>query len=97
MDLISCRNLLIYLEPRLQKKTIPTLYYALKPAGYLFLGASESIGGFTELFKPVAKRHKIYVKKPTQGRAFHVPRKEGRDERALPLLPMAPRAAALPT
>src|SRR4029077_830310 len=53
MDLISCRNLLIYLEPSLQKKTMPTFHYALKPGGFLFLGASESIGSFTELFEPV--------------------------------------------
>ena len=63
MDLISCRNLLIYLEPSLQKKALPTFHYALKPEGFLFLGASESIGGFTDLFEPVDKKHKIYSKK----------------------------------
>ena len=60
MDLISCRNLLIYLEPSLQKKALRTFHYALKPEGCLFLGASESIGGFTDLFEPVDKKHKIY-------------------------------------
>lgn len=63
MDLISCRNLLIYLEPRMQKKVLPTFHYALKPAGYLLLGASESIGTFTELFEPADKKHKIFSKK----------------------------------
>ena len=63
MDLISCRNLLIYLGPSLQKKAIPTFHYALKPGGFLLLGASESIGTFTELFEPVDKKFKIYSKK----------------------------------
>jgi two-component system, chemotaxis family, CheB/CheR fusion protein len=69
MDLISCRNLLIYFEPGLQKRVVPVFHYALKPGGYLYLGASESIGGFTELFEPVDKKHKIYAKKaaPTPG------------------------------
>ena len=44
MDLISCRNLMIYLEPSLQKQVVPTLHYALKPGGFLLLGASESVG-----------------------------------------------------
>ena len=71
MDLISCRNLLIYLEPSLQKKALPTFHYALKPEGFLFLGASESIGGFTDLFEPVDKKHKIYSKKAAPTPAFH--------------------------
>ncbi|MDZ4851130.1 MAG: CheR family methyltransferase [Pirellulaceae bacterium] len=45
MDLITCRNLLIYLEPELQKKIFPAFHFALKPGGFLFLGAGESIGG----------------------------------------------------
>jgi two-component system CheB/CheR fusion protein len=73
MDLISCRNLLIYLEPSLQKKALPTFHYALKPEGFLFLGASESIGGFTDLFEPADKKLKIYSKKATPTPAFHLP------------------------
>ncbi len=49
MDLICCRNLLIYLEPALQKKALLALHYALKPEGFLFLGASESLGQVTNL------------------------------------------------
>lgn len=64
VDLISCRNLLIYLEPALQQKIIPAFHYALKPNGYLLLGTSESVGPFTTLFGPAAKSHKIYLKKP---------------------------------
>src|SRR5438093_8887440 len=64
MDLVSCRNLLIYLEQDLQRKILPTLHYALKPGGFLFLGESESIGSFADLFEPVDKKHKIFSKKP---------------------------------
>jgi len=64
MDLISCRNVLIYLESSLQKKALPTFHYALKPTGCLLLGASESIGGFGDLFEAMDKKHKLYSKKP---------------------------------
>ena len=67
MDLISCRNLLIYLAASPQQTILSTFHYALKPKGYLFLGASESIGSFTDLFEPVDKKHRIYGRKP--GRA----------------------------
>ena len=51
MDLISCRNLLIYLEPEVQKKVIDLLHFALKEGGYLFLGPSETVGRQTDLFE----------------------------------------------
>ncbi|MGH8525266.1 MAG: CheR family methyltransferase, partial [Gammaproteobacteria bacterium] len=73
MDLIACRNLLIYLEPSLQKKVLPTFHYALKPDGFLFLGASESIGSFANLFGPIDKKLKIYSKKAGLTPAFHLP------------------------
>jgi two-component system CheB/CheR fusion protein len=63
LDLISCRNLLIYFGPILQKRAIPTFYYALKPRGYLMLGPSESLGSFEDLFTLADKKHKIYQKK----------------------------------
>jgi two-component system CheB/CheR fusion protein len=63
MDLISCRNLMIYFGPMLQKKALPILYYALNPAGYLMLGKSESIGEFSDLFSLVDKNSRIYSKK----------------------------------
>ncbi len=68
MDFISCRNLLIYFGPILQKRAIPTLYYALKPRGYLMLGPSESLGSFEDLFTLVDKKHKIYQKKRSGAR-----------------------------
>ena len=64
MDLISCRNLLIYLEPTLQQKVIPILHYALKRNGHLVLGASETVGPFRGLFGSEDSKHKIFVKKP---------------------------------
>src|SRR5207244_4752328 len=64
MDLVSCRNLLIYLEQDLQRKILPTFHYALKPGGFLFLGESESTGSLADLFETVDKKHKIFSKKP---------------------------------
>lgn len=63
LDILSCRNLLIYLNADLQKKLLPIFHYALKPGGLLFLGPSETIGSFTDLFEPVDKRWKIYRRK----------------------------------
>ena len=97
MDLISCRNLLIYLEPSLQKKVLPTFHYALKPEGFLLLGASESIGGFTDLFEPMDKKHKIYSRKAATTPALHLPGKRGDEpapgQRPLAPLPMGPGEA----
>ncbi len=63
MDLISCRNLMIYFGPTLQKKALPILHYALNPMGYLMLGRAESIGEFSNLFSLVDKKNRIYTKK----------------------------------
>jgi two-component system CheB/CheR fusion protein len=65
MDLISCRNLLIYLDPELQARVIPAFHYALRPDGMLILSPSESIGNFTDLFAPVDKKWKIYRARPS--------------------------------
>lgn len=69
MDLIVCRNLLIYLEPSPQERVMATLNYALKPEGYLVLGESESVGKFTSLFEPLTKRGVIFKKKGGQPKA----------------------------
>ncbi|AKI99786.1 Chemotaxis protein methyltransferase CheR [Archangium gephyra] len=63
MDLISCRNVLIYLDPVLQKKVLPVFHYALNPGGYLLLGTSETVGASADLFSLVDRRHKLYRKK----------------------------------
>lgn len=67
LDLISCRNVLIYLRPEAQKRVIPIFHYALKPNGFLVLGKSESIGGYEELFSPIEKTP-VYLKKIGQAR-----------------------------
>ncbi|MEF8732977.1 MAG: CheR family methyltransferase [Candidatus Accumulibacter meliphilus] len=63
LDLISCRNLLIYFGQELQQKVIPLFHYALNPDGVLFLGTSESIGNFTDLFAVVDSKAKLYQRK----------------------------------
>jgi len=60
IDLVSCRNLLIYFGADIQKQVIPTFHYALRPGGYLFLGTSENIGQFSELFTPLDKKSRIF-------------------------------------
>lgn len=77
LDLITCRNVLIYLGSDLQKNIIPLFHYALKPQGFLFLGASESTSSFLEIFEPFDKRHKIFSKKavPSPSSGMHFLRK----------------------
>ena len=53
LDILSCRNLLIYLAPEVQKKLIPLFHYSLNPGGILFLGSAETVGTFTDLFAPL--------------------------------------------
>jgi len=60
LDLISCRNLLIYLGSDLQKKLIPLFHYALVPGGFLFLGSSETVGEFGDLFSTLNGKAKLY-------------------------------------
>lgn len=60
LDLVSCRNLLIYLEPELQSRLISAFHYGLKPGGILFLSSSESIGPYTDLFKLISRKWRIY-------------------------------------
>ena len=63
LDLVSCRNVLIYMDTVLQKKIIPLFHYTLTQKGYLFLGSSESIGEFSGLFSPVDIKWKIFQRK----------------------------------
>ena len=60
LDLISCRNLLIYLNREVQVRVLQTFHFALKPGGYLFLGSSESAESVAEFFVPVDKKNRIY-------------------------------------
>ena len=63
LDLICCRNLLIYFEAELQQKIIPMFHYALKPKGGLFLGTSESVGDFGDLFVSLDRKSKLFQRK----------------------------------
>ncbi|MCP4574998.1 MAG: PAS domain S-box protein, partial [Deltaproteobacteria bacterium] len=93
IDLLSCRNLLIYMDGALQKRVLPLCHYALNPQGILFLGPSESIGEFTDLFQPVSSKWKTFKRKEFftekapdyPGMPFyHGPRLEAFDEKKPP-------------
>ncbi|PKO86755.1 MAG: chemotaxis protein CheB [Betaproteobacteria bacterium HGW-Betaproteobacteria-12] len=60
LDIVSCRNLLIYLGAELQKRVLPLFHYSLKPGGVLLLGSAESIGGFTDLFVPQEGKARLF-------------------------------------
>jgi len=60
LDILSCRNLLIYLTLEVQQKLIPLFHYSLRPGGILFQGSSETVGGFTDLFLPFSGKSRIY-------------------------------------
>jgi two-component system CheB/CheR fusion protein len=83
LDLLSCRNLMIYLEPEQQSRLIPIFHYALRPRGVLFLSSSESISSHTELFKPINRKWKFYRVNP------------GSNAVPMPLMGTPPRAEKL--
>jgi two-component system CheB/CheR fusion protein len=79
-DFVSCRNLLIYLNVEAQKKVFAIFHYALNPHGYLFLGSSESLGEYADLFMVIDRKYKIFKHKETKnspvadiGYLFRVP------------------------
>ncbi|RKN83463.1 chemotaxis protein CheB [Ulvibacterium marinum] len=82
VDLVSCRNVLIYMEPVLQKKLFATLHYALNENGFLLLGKSETTGTSSDLFVPFSKQAKIFTRKPGSGRFFQVPDRQGKNTAA---------------
>ena len=63
LDLLCCRNVMIYLTTELQRKIIPIFHYSLNPKGIMFMGPAETIGGFTELFTPIDPKWKIFERK----------------------------------
>ncbi len=73
LDFISCRNVLIYLEPYLQKKVFATFHYALNPTGFLLLGKSETISNVPGLFALAAKTSKLFTRKEGPGQFTSVP------------------------
>ncbi len=96
LDMISCCNLMIYLEPSLQKKMLSTFHYSLNTNGYLMLGKSETIGASAYLFSQLDKKYKLYAKKrDVASKAFFELTYQNRDQEAgdpfgkKPLLPKA--------
>ena len=79
LDLVSCRNVLIYLGPELQNRVIPIFHYALKPTGLLLLGRAETITSHSALFKPVDRSYRIYARKPGASRLAFERRSADRD------------------
>jgi two-component system, chemotaxis family, CheB/CheR fusion protein len=73
IDLVSCRNLLIYFGTEAQNQVIPIFHYALRPDGHLFLGTSENIGSFGDLFEPVEKKHRIFRRRADGAAAIRLP------------------------
>jgi two-component system CheB/CheR fusion protein len=69
LDILSCRNLLIYLAPEMQKKLIPLFHYSLSPGGILFLGSAETVGGFTDLFASLGGKTRLYRRTESATRA----------------------------
>ena len=98
LDLISCRNLLIYLNSDLQRRLLPIFHYALKPGGLLFLGSSESLSGYGDLFEVVDKKWKIFRRKETLPGSYPLiqfsAQRQKEDVEPLPALDLlSPRAA----
>ena len=67
LDLVSCRNLLIYIDAAMQDRVMKAFHYALKPDGRLFLGSSESVTRSTRLFSVVDKKHRIFARREAEG------------------------------
>ncbi len=86
LDLVCCRNVLIYLNASLQKKILPLFHYTLNPDGVMFLGTSETIGEFADLFTPVDTKWKIFRRKPAGSEA-------GFEHPSLPLNALTQEAA----
>ena len=72
LDILSCRNLLIYLAPELQKKLFPLFHYSLNLGGVLFLGNAESVGNFTNLFAPVDGKSRLFQRKEIRSHSVPV-------------------------
>lgn len=73
MDLIVCRNVLIYLSAALQKRVLPLFHYSLSPDGILFLGPSESVTGFEDLFETLNKKWRIFRRKDCPAATYELP------------------------
>ena len=92
LDLVSCRNLLIYLDRAAQQQVLEMFHFALRPGGYLFLGSSETVDVAARFFTPVDQVHRLYRANPrAAGRCVRCPRLRPWSRRI-----GAPRQAATP-
>ena len=66
LDILSCRNLLIYFDPTLQRRLLPLFHYSLRPDGLLLLGSSETVGSFSKLFEAVDPKLRLYLRRHTE-------------------------------
>jgi two-component system, chemotaxis family, CheB/CheR fusion protein len=73
IDMVSCRNLLIYFGADMQNQVIPTFHYALRPEGYLFLGSAENVSQFSDLFAPIEKHHRIFRRRADSASPTRLP------------------------
>ncbi|MBV9489681.1 MAG: PAS domain-containing protein, partial [Verrucomicrobia bacterium] len=96
LDLISCRNLLIYLNHEAQERVLNTFHFALKPAGRLFLGASEAVEDGDVRFTALDKKHRLYASQAVQPRIVPVPGEAGILARALEVQVRAKEHPVLP-
>ena len=102
LDILSCRNLLIYLTPEMQKKLIPLFHYNLSPGGILFLGSAETVGGFTDLFVPISGKSRLFRRTESASRpepvefpsAVNAPPSGGPETRAAPISPASLQSLA---
>ncbi|MGQ7843320.1 CheR family methyltransferase [Granulosicoccus sp. 3-233] len=90
LDLISCRNLLIYLGVHLQEKLIPVFHYALKPGGYLLLGNSENLQAHKDLFTPVHDRHRLSRRREVNQALNSMPDPQSVRDLSVPSQPATP-------
>jgi len=91
IDLVSCRNLLIYFGPEAQEQVIPVFHYALRPEGHLFLGTSENIGAYGDLFTQVDKKQRIFRRRSDGTHGLRLPPVVSGLRLARPMAAMTPR------
>lgn len=90
MDLVSCRNLLIYFGSEVQSRVMPTFHYSLKAGGYLFLGTSESIGQHGDLFATLDKKNRIFQARDHVRSGYRLPAVMGESRIAVPSMERSP-------
>ena len=91
LDMLCCRNFLIYVNAETQRKLLPLMHYALDPGGLLILGTAESIGGFGRLFSPLDQKWKVFQRRETSEQGvLEMPASVLRHDRAI--VPVAEKA-----